>query len=131
MAGTNNFQDTVAALYKGLDNVVSTKTVVGDPITVDGITLLPLIDVSFGIGAGSNISEKKDKGSGGAGGKITASAVLVIKDGNARIVNIKNQDTISKLIDLVPEVMDKITTKKEDQVTEEDVDDLLNKASEK
>ncbi len=130
MSETNNLKTTVEALLKGVDGLVSSKTVVGDAVHVDNITVLPLIDVSFGIGAGSNLSDKKDKGMGGVGGKITPSAVLVIKDGTTRLVNIKNQDTITKLFDLVPEVLDKITTRKEDKVTEEDVADILDTAEE-
>lgn len=129
MSGTNNLKATVESLFKGMDGFISTKTVVGDAVRVDDITLLPLIDVSFGIGAGSNQSDKKDKGSGGLGGKITPSAVLVIKDGTTRLINIKNQDTITKLFDLVPEVLDKITERKEDKVTEEDVADILDAAA--
>ncbi len=129
MSETNNLKMTVESLMKGMDGLVSSKTVVGDAVRVDNITILPLIDVSFGIGAGSNLSDKKDKGMGGVGGKITPSAVLVIKDGTTRLVNIKNQDTITKLFDLVPEVLDKITTRKEDKVTEEDVADILDAAA--
>lgn len=129
MSGTNNLKATVESLFKGMDGFISTKTVVGDAVRVDDITILPLIDVSFGVGAGSNQSDKKDKGSGGLGGKITPSAVLVIKDGTTRLVNIKNQDTITKLFDLVPEVLDKITERKEDKVTEEDVADILDAAA--
>ena len=129
MSETNNLKTTVESLMKGMDGLVSSKTVVGDAVRVDNITILPLIDVSFGIGAGSNLSDKKDKGMGGVGGKITPSAVLVIKDWTTRLVNIKNQDTITKLFDLVPEVLDKITTRKEDKVTEEDVADILDAAA--
>ena len=103
---------------------------VGDAIQVDGITILPLVDVSFGMGAGSFLGDKKDKGMGGLGGKISPSAVLVIKDGTTRLVNIKNQDTITKLMDMVPDVLDKFTTRKEDKVTEEDVADILDSVSE-
>ena len=106
MAGTNSLANTVEALFKGMDGIVSTKTVVGDAIKVDNVTILPLIDVSFGIGAGEFDGEKKEKGGGGLGGKITPSSVLVIKDGNARLVNIKNQDTITKLLDMVPVLLD-------------------------
>ena len=129
MSETNNLKTTVESLMKGMDGLVSSKTVVGDAVRVDNITILPLIDVSFGIGAGSNLSDKKDKGMGGVGGKITPSAVLVITDGTTRLVNIKHQDTITKLFDLVPEVLDKITTRKEDKVTEEDVADILDAAA--
>lgn len=126
MVGTNSLASTVEALFKGMDGIVSTKTVVGDAIKVDNVTILPLIDVSFGIGAGEFDGEKKEKGGGGLGGKITPSSVLVIKDGNARLVNIKNQDTITKLLDMVPELLDKFTTPKEDKVTESDVSEMLD-----
>lgn len=129
MSETNNLKTTVESLFKGMDGFVSSKTVVGDAIHVDDVTILPLIDVSFGMGAGSNQGDKKEKGMGGLGGKITPSAVLVIKDGSTRLVNIKNQDTITKLLDLVPNVLDKVTARKEDKVTEEDVADILDEAA--
>ena len=131
MAETNNLTSTVEALFKGVNGLVSTKTVVGDAITVDNVTLIPLIDVSFGMGAGEFDGDKKEKGGGGLGGKITPSSVLVIKDGNARVVNIKNQDTITKLLDMVPELLDKFTTSKEEKVTESDVSDMLDSAAKK
>ena len=45
------------------------------------------------------------------GGKIQPSAVLVIKDGTSKLVNVKNQDGITKLLDMVPEFMDKFKKK--------------------
>lgn len=128
MAGNNNFQTTVTSLFKGIDTLISSKTVVGEAIEIGDITILPLIDVSFGMGAGSNLADKKDKGMGGIGGKLSASAVLVIKDGQTRLVNIKNQDTVTKILDMVPEIVDKFTTKKEDKLTEEDISDILDLA---
>ena len=71
--------------------------------------------------------KKKDKGAGGVGGKITPSAVLVIKNGTTRLVNIKNQDTMTKILDMVPDLVDKFSGKK-DRVTEADVDDILDAA---
>ena len=128
MSEKNNFQTTVESLFKGVDSLISSKTVVGEAVQIGDITILPLIDVSFGMGAGSNLADKKDKGSGGVGGKLGVSAVLVIKDGNARLISVKNQDTISKILDMVPEIVDKFTTKKEDKMTEEDVVEILNSA---
>ena len=54
--------------------------------------------------------------------------MLVIKDGTTRLVNIKNQDTMTKLLDMVPGILDKFTTRKEDTVTEEDVAEMLDDA---
>ncbi len=124
----NNFSSTVAALFQGMDGVVSSKTVVGDAIQVGDIIILPLIDVSFGLGAGAFSGEKQEKGGGGLGGKMSPSAVLVIQDGKTRLVNIKNQDTMTKILDMVPEVLDRFGSRKEKKITEEDVVEILEEA---
>ena len=45
------------------------------------------------------------------GGKIQPSAILVIKDGQTRLVNVKNQDSMTKILDMVPDVIEKFTGK--------------------
>ena len=126
----NKFNSTVSALLSGMDSVISSKTVVGDAIHIGETIILPLVDVSFAVGAGAFNGDNKEKGAGGLGGKISPSAVLVIQNGRTKLVNIKNQDTITKLLDLVQDVIDRVTEKKEDKVTEKDVDDMLNQAKE-
>lgn len=109
----NKFDTTVAALFEGMDGFLSAKTVVGEPITVNDTIILPLVDVSFGVAAGAtNKTDKMNKNAaaGGMGGKMSPSAVLVIHDGITRLVNVKNQDSVSKIIDMVPEVIDKVTS---------------------
>ena len=63
---------------------------------------------------------------GGIGGKMTPSAVIVIQDGKTRLVNIKNQDTITKILDMVPDVIDRFTAGREERMTEKDVMDILD-----
>lgn len=130
MADGNNFKETVEALFQGMDSVVTSKTVVGEAIHINGTIILPLVDVSFGIGAGAFNAEKKEKGMGGMGGKISPSAVIVIQDGKTKLVNIKNQDTITKILDLVPDVVDRFTSKKEERMSEKDVMDILDSENE-
>ena len=122
----NDFKSTLESLFRGMDGVVSSKTVVGEAIHINGTIILPLVDVSFGIGAGAFSGEKKEKGMGGIGGKMSPSAVIVIQDGKTKLVNIKNQDTVTKILDLVPDVVDRFTSKKEDRMTEDDVKDILD-----
>ena len=124
----NNFNSTVAALFQGMDGIVSSKTVVGDAIHIGETIILPLIDVSFGIGAGAYSGEKQEKGAGGLGGKMSPSAVLVIQNGKTKLVNIKNQDTMTKILDLIPDVIERFESKKDKKVTEQDVADMLDKA---
>ena len=122
----NSFKTTLESLFRGMDGVVSSKTVVGDAIHIGGTIILPLVDVSFGIGAGAFSGDKKATGMGGIGGKMSPSAVIVIQDGKTRLVNIKNQDTITKILDMVPDVIDRFTTGKEERMTEKDVMDILD-----
>ena len=67
MAGSNSFKETVESLFHGMDSVITSKTVVGEAIHINGTIILPLMDVSFGIGAGSFNADKKEKGLGGIG----------------------------------------------------------------
>ena len=121
----NTFQTTVESLMKGMDGFVSSKTVVGEPLQMGETIILPLVDVSFGMGAGAFNADKKERSGGGIGGKITPSAVIVIQDGKTKLVNIKNQDTVTKLLDMVPDVIDRFTSGDE-KMTEEDVADILD-----
>ena len=111
----NQFQGVVESLLKGMDTVLSTKTVVGEATKTGDTIILPLVDVTFGVGAGAgNNSEKRSaSGAGGLGGKMTPSAVLVIKNGSTKLVNIKNQDTVTKILDMIPDIVDKFTQPKE------------------
>lgn len=110
----NNFNQTVESLFKGMDSFLTTKTVVGEAMTfADGTIVLPLVDVSFGVGAGAFAQDenKKNNGGGGMGGKISPSAVLVIQNGSTKLVNVKNQDGITKILDMVPDFINKFTKK--------------------
>ena len=128
MAENNNFKGTVEALFHGMDGVVSSKTVVGDAIHIGDTIILPLVDVSFAVGAGAVNGDKKEKGAGGIGGKMTPSAVLVIQNGHTRLVNIKNQDTMTKILDMIPDVVEKFSSSKEGKMTEDDVKNILDEA---
>lgn len=126
----NNFRNTAESLFKGMDSVISSKTVVGEAIHIGETIILPLVDVSFAVGAGAFEQEKKNKGAGGLGGKMTPSAVLVIQDGKTRLVNIRNQDTITKILDMVPDVVERFSSQsKEKKMTEEDVAEILEEGS--
>ncbi|MEY8236101.1 GerW family sporulation protein [Lachnospiraceae bacterium 66-29] len=118
----NNFNTTVQSLFKGMDSFITTKTVVGEAVHIGDTIILPLIEVSFGVGAGAFCQEKKNNAAGGLGGKVTPSAVLVIQNGCTKLVNIKNQDSITKILDMVPDFVNKFTnrnTSKEQPTTDE------------
>ena len=124
----NSFHTTVESLFKGMDSFITTKTVVGDAIHIGDTIILPLADVSFGVAAGAFSQEKKNNGAGGMGGKIMPSAVLVIQNGTTKLVNIKNQDGITKILDMVPDFVNKFTSKN-DVVSEDSAADQTDDAA--
>lgn len=111
----NNFDTTVQSLFKGMDSFISTKTVVGDAVTIGDTIILPLVDVSFGVGAGAFAGDKKQNAGGGMGAKISPCAILVISNGVTKLVNVKNQDTMTKILDMVPDFVNKFASGKKEE----------------
>jgi len=125
----SNLKKHVDSLMSGMENFINSKTVVGEPVYVDKTIIIPLVDVSFGLGVGASEGKKGDDpkniGAGGLGAKVSPSAILIVTDGHARLVNIKNQDSLTKLIDLVPDIMDRFKPR-----DKKEVDATQNKATE-
>lgn len=113
MADTNqDFQNTVQELFKGMSEFISSKTVVGEEIHVGDTILVPLVDVSFGIGAGANQGGQKNSNAGGGiGGKMTPNAILVISNGSTKLISVKDQSGLGKILDMVPDLVNKFTSK--------------------
>lgn len=119
----NSTTEIVNNLMKGLDTVLATKTVVGEATKFGDTIIIPLVDVSFGIGAGSGGGAADKASSGGSGGgltgKMSPSAVLVISNGSTRLVNVKNTDNLSRALDLIPEIINRIKGSKD--ATDEEI----------
>lgn len=103
----SNFNEAVEVLFNKVDDLVSTKTVVGEAIVIGEMTLLPLIEVAVGAGVGAN-EKGGTSAAGGMGARITPSAILMIRPEGTQLINVKNQDAITKLIDMAPGVVNKL-----------------------
>lgn len=125
MANNGDFNQTVASLFKGMSGVITTKTVVGEPTQIGDTIIVPLVDVNFGMAAGAFDKTQKNSAAGGMSGKMSPSAVLVISNGKARMVSVKSTDTVSKIVDMVPDVVDKVTKflKKDD--SDEEIEEAI------
>lgn len=119
----NKVNEDLNGLMHQLESFITTKTVIGEPIHIDQTILVPLIDVSFAAASGSTASNKfverhKEKerrvdggagaGAGGLGAKVSPSAMLVIQNGTTQLINVRNQDSITKLIDMIPGLVSKV-----------------------
>lgn len=102
---SKDFNEAVEVLFHKVDDLVSTKTVVGEAIVLGDVTLLPLIDVAVGAGVGA---KESSNAAGGMGARITPSAILMLHPDGVQLINVKNQDALSKLVDLAPGVVNKL-----------------------
>ncbi|MFL0194736.1 GerW family sporulation protein [Clostridium sp. WILCCON 0269] len=111
-------KENTEVLFSKLENFFKTETVVGNPISIEGITLVPFITVTFGCGTGGgqgSNSQNKQEGLGsglGAGAKISPDAVLVIKGDMIKMIPIRDKANVEKLIELVPEIIGRISKSK-------------------
>lgn len=112
MADNNDFKNTVETLFEGMEGFLQSKTVVGEAVHVGDTVVLPLVDVTFGVGAGANAGDRKyGNAGGGIGGRMSPSAMLVISNGTTKLVSVKSQDSVSKILDMVPDMVNKFTNK--------------------
>ena len=102
---------------------------VGEPVKINDAVILPLVDMKFGVGAGAFEGEKKNNAAGGLGASVNPCAVLVIQNGMTKVVNVKNQDLTSKVLDMVPDIVNRFTSRgasQSDPEVDEAVSDILN-----
>ena len=112
-----NVKETIKTILDGVTALADTKKVIGEPFTVGDTTIIPFIESSVGIGVGE-FSNNDSKNAGGMAMKVSPVACLVIQNGFTKLINIQNQDAITKALDMIPDLVDKLTLRKK-QVSEE------------
>ena len=125
MSDNNSIDKEMSSLLENMHQFISLNSVVGEVIKVGDTTIIPLVDVSFGLGSGMIVDQGKTKGSAGLGAKLSPNAVLVISKGKTKLVNIKNQDLFTKITELVPDITGKIFKNKKKS---KDVDEAIDHA---
>ena len=113
-------ESLVKATLGEIEKVLSTRTVVGEPITAEGATLIPLISVGFGFGAGGGQGkgEAKQRGEGigggtGGGAWVKPIAVVIVDKTGVRIEPIRGglATAIEKIGETIPQMMEKCMSK--------------------
>ena len=99
-----------------IKEMVDVNTVIGDPInTPDGTTIIPVSRISYGFGAGgSDLPSKTQRdlfgGGSGAGVNVTPIAFLVVSGGKVDMLQlVAKPDTSDRLVNMIPDVVDKLT----------------------
>ena len=94
--------------------MVDADTIIGTPIVVGKVTLLPVSKVSFGLATGGSDFPNKNGqplfgGGGGAGVTVNPVAFICINGDNVHMMPVYNQmNTVDKAINMAPELIDKV-----------------------
>ena len=113
MADNTKFGNSMQQMFEGMDKAIGTKTVMGEAMDLGGGKfVIPLADVSFGMGAGASVNEKfnSNGGGGGVNAKLTPHAVLLIENGNARIINVQEENKAIHFLESVPDLVNRFTS---------------------
>ncbi|RCX16572.1 putative spore protein YtfJ [Anaerobacterium chartisolvens] len=117
MASTFSVSENINIIFEKIENFLKTKTVVGEPMKIGETTIVPFINVSFGMGSGGGdgIDEKGVGGGGGGAGmgaRVSPTAVLIIQGDRTELIPIKKSGGLEKLLEMVPDIVEKINDKK-------------------
>lgn len=117
MSDNFSISENINNIFEKLEGFVKTNTVVGEPMNVGETTIIPFIDICFGLGTGGGggTDDKGSKGTGGgagSGAKISPSAILVIKGDRIEVLPIKKAGSLEKLIEMVPDLVQKCKEQK-------------------
>ena len=109
----NNIKGILDVTIEKLKGMINADIITGNPIVVDGITMVPVSRVSYGLATGgSDFPSKTGQdlfgGGGGAGVTVVPVAFIVINDGKVKMLPIYNElTTVEKAISMAPELIDK------------------------
>ncbi|MFW5790196.1 MAG: GerW family sporulation protein [Bacillota bacterium] len=113
MAMTENVLET---MYNKLDKFLKTETVIGEPMDLGEIKLIPIVTASFGLGGGlgeeNKDSGKSEGGGGGLGCRISPDAILVIKGDKVELIKLQGKRSLDKLFEMMPELIEKVESLK-------------------
>jgi len=114
-----NLEETLKVLTEKIADMISTKTVIGEHITIEGRTIIPITKVSFGFGSGGGEGKGKsgDQGAGsggGAGACVQPIAFLVVSKEEVQLFAIKEKGVIERVSEIIPQIMEKCKSMKEE-----------------
>jgi len=105
----SSVNENLQTLFSKMEEFISTKVVVGDAVQFGNVTVIPLVEVSFGVGTALSDAKTSDKltGGGGLGAKVKPAAIVVIVNDTVQLISVKNKESVNQLIDLIPGVLSK------------------------
>ncbi|HDQ44026.1 MAG TPA: sporulation protein [bacterium] len=116
-----HIDNLVESVLAQIREIVKTETVIGEPIKAQDVVLIPVSRVSFGFGAFGGKTESRHGDGEGTGGGVMVDPVafIVIREDHVRLITLREATTgVGKIIELIPQVVDKVKGMKERGVKE-------------
>lgn len=111
-------RESIGSITEYLEKALSSKTAIGEPMQFGEVTLVPVVDITFGFGAGGGEgTAEKNQGNGGGGGggaRVAAKAIIVIKGAEVSVLPLAKGSTIEKIVEAIPGLLEKLPFKKEE-----------------
>jgi len=85
-----------------LENLISNKTIVGEPIISGNTTIIPLVTATVGVGI-----------------KLTPSALLIMQGDDVQVYSLSQKGNLAKLVEMIPDVISKLKLQEKDEQTSE------------
>ena len=111
----NSTQEVIANALDKMHELIDSNTVIGSPIKTDSdVTILPVSKITFGfVSGGTDFATEKQKdlfgGAASSGASITPIGFLVIQGTSVRLIQLaEGGRTVDRVLNMVPEVMDKV-----------------------
>ena len=127
MEHKNSLQELMNETLAGLKTAMAANTIIGQPIQTDEVTLIPVSRLSFGVACGGSDCATKASAANFGGGsassaKVEPVAFLVVRGDSVRLLSVDPPvgNTVDRIVDAVPEVIDKVTAFIEQQQDRKD-----------
>lgn len=109
--------ELMSGIMGNLEKHLNTKSVIGEPITFGDVTLIPVIDLTFGFGGGGGEGADQNQqggagGGGGAGARLAAKSVIVIRAGEVSVLPLGKGGGIDKIFEAIPGLVEKLSSMK-------------------
>lgn len=104
----NKIKENITAIFDGVKGIANTRQVVGEPFIIGETTIIPFLETSVGAGFGEFDVNKE---AGGMAVKVSPVACLVVQNGFSKLISLSDNDVLSKALDMIPDLVNKITGK--------------------
>jgi uncharacterized spore protein YtfJ len=123
-------QELLQQVAQDLKEFARTETIFGEPMEIQGNTVIPVCKLGIGYGGGGGEGEGEGgekaggKGSGGGGGgavKLDPAALVIVKDGEVSVVGIQTKESrLTKILEMLPETIERMQRQTSDGADADD-----------